>query len=126
MRVNSHAIFSKCSSLLVKTPKKSKSHSDRGHMRNLKQDISFFWRRIVTKHCRVLTYDETKGKIKLRDSLITWSQEVLRYLENIISPLLQGLGPLKLAGWWPMVQEATHEVTWSPDYSLLWCYMKNL
>ena len=44
-----------------------------------------------TKGCRVLTCGETKPKIKLRDSLVTGSQEVMRQIENIISPLLQGL-----------------------------------
>ena len=46
---------------------------------------------MVGKRCRVLTYGETKPKIKSCDSLITGSQEVKCQIENIISPVLQGL-----------------------------------
>ena len=68
---------------LCKGTQEVKCHSDRGHVINSKQIISFTRRRMVTKRCRVLTCGEAKPKIKLRDSLITWSQEVTCQIENI-------------------------------------------
>ena len=53
--------------------------------------------------------------IKLCDSLITGSQEITRWTENIIATVLQGLWAPNLAGWWLMVTGSHpwgHMTTW--------------
>ena len=55
--------------------------------------------------CRMMTYNEEISPIMSCDSLIMWSHEVTWQNKNKISPLLQNLWPLNLAGWWLMIRE---------------------
>ena len=69
-----------------------------GHVTKWKLNISPSTRPMITKLCRVVTYDEGNLLIMpTRDSVTTKSCEVMWQTKNKISPLPQCLWPLNLA-----------------------------
>ena len=54
---------------------------------------------IGTKRGGIVTYLEGLLPIELPDPLVTWSCKIMRQTNPIISPLLQRLWPLNVAGW---------------------------
>ena len=59
-------------------------------------------------------------------TMITWSQEITRQIENLISPLLQGLYYQTWQRGDVYCQEITYGVALFFDYAVLWVHMKNL
>ena len=100
-----------------------------GHVTKQKPNIFFSRRSIATKCCRVLTCGEAKPKMKLYDSLITWSQEVICKIENILTyyvlfdKVFDHQTWQRSNLWW---QEAPHGVTWPFNYAVLWDHVQNL
>ena len=68
---------------------------------------------ITTKLGSMVTYLKTLPSIKSRESLITWSCEIMWQTETIISPQIQCLLTPNLLEWW---LTPTVKVTLSFDY----------
>ena len=59
---------------------------------------------MATKLGRVVSYDEGNSTIMSDDPLVTWSHDVMWQIENLISPLPQGVWLSNVADWWLMVR----------------------
>ena len=80
-----------------------------------KQNISSSTRPMTTKLGKVVTYNEGNVPIISDDALIRWSCEVISQIENLISPLSQGLWPPNMTECWLTVRGArlwSHVVLW--------------
>ena len=73
-------------------------------MTKRKFHISSSTRPVITKLWRVVIYDKGKAPIRSQDPRTMWSLEVTWQIKIKIPPLLQGLWPPNVSGWWLMTK----------------------
>ena len=98
------------------------SHVTWCHVTNYKENIFSSARSMATKLGRVVIYDVENSPI-----ITLWSREVMWQIENLISPLLQGLWPPNMASSGIMVRETylwSYMIHWQHS-EVTWGYVTN-
>ena len=91
-----------------------------GHVTNWKLNISSYKRSMISKLCRVVTYDEGSSPTLSRESLTTYSREVRWQTKNKIYFLVQRLRSSNLVGKWLIMRRThpqCHMTPWPSNHS---------